>query len=397
MQLRSALPPWLTLGLSLGLAFAGHQNAPSQAPAEIDAALPVRGAEVSAQDAPMAASQAASQAATHVALGSAQEPQPSPPSPKPAPPPSPTPDPTPDPAPAPGQAPPAAEQAPSSFAPGPGILPPRASEEAKARWALLTAALRAPGVEGPPRAFDVRFELLNRGGAVGALEPGSLDGKLRVRYLEPHFVSVALENGKESGYGPRGYYLKDGKQRIELNTREYETDRQSIQQALSLAKNFVALAHPAQLTLFDLSIPAGPPAGRLPKTDFNWKRLEWVEIHSPDFRLLEAPERWGAVPGATDLYAVRLGLDAESKLPRAVHLRKLVANGQSVPAEQLVLLSDFRGLSGFTVPSKLLIFERLPAAAEAGLRDFLELPSRELYLLSESRLNQEIVPEAFGG
>jgi hypothetical protein len=306
-----------------------------------------------------------------------------------------------------GQKPPAEQPTPAgpsapgpnggSFQPGPGILPPGASEGARARWASLVAALRAPSIEGPPRAFDVRFELLNRGGAGGALTPGSLDGKVRVRFLEPHFVAVTLESGKESGYGPLGYYLRDGKQRIELKGREYETDRRSIQQALSLAKNFVALANPATLTLFELSAPDGPPSGSLPKGDFNWKRLEWVEIHSPDFRLLEAPERWSARPGATDRYRARFGLDPETKLPRCVHLSKVLPSGAPAPAEQLVFLGDYRGLSGYTVPTRLLVFERQPAALEPGLREFLEVPERELYLLKDSVLNPKLAPEAFGG
>lgn len=300
----------------------------------------------------------------------------------------------------PGEAPPAPTapaQAGGSFQPGPGVLPPNASAAARARWASLVAALRAPSIEGPPRAFDVRFELLNRGGAGGAQTPGSLDGKVRVRFLEPHFVAVVLESGKESGYGARGYYLKDGEQRINLAGREYETDRRSIQQALSLAKNFVSLANPATLTLFELSVPAGAPEGDLPKGDFNWKRLEWVEIHSPDFRLLEAPERWGAQRGATDRYRARFGLDPESKLPRCVHLSKVLPSGSPAPAEQLVLLGEYRGLSGYTVPTKLLVFERQPAALEPGLREFLEVPDRELYLLKDSVLNPKLTPEAFGG
>lgn len=299
-----------------------------------------------------------------------------------------------------------------SFQPGPGIVPPSASDEARALWTRLLQATRpldgTPAVEAGVRAFDVRFDVLQRQASADDRSPGSVDGKTRVKWLEgdethADYVELTIEEGdlKQTGYGPAGYYIAAKEGVIDIGrSRDYKTDRELVQRTVSLARNLAGLADFSRLTLYELFPLEDPPPGALPKGELQArpKKLDWLLLVTPDFRLSEELAGGRASSGldVKDLYFVSVGLDRESSEPRLIHVRKKPRPDRSTPPEQLVELRVPQRIDGWWLPKHLYLWERQPLARDPKLQQFVDgRADREAHVLSGSRVNPGITATDF--
>lgn len=304
----------------------------------------------------------------------------------------------------------AAQQRPSVHPPG--VLPPDTSAAAAAAWrAMLGAVVRREGTadaggDGVDATapitdrFDMNLGLLTRSGRRGTdPHPETHEFDTRVLYMDvpPYysFVRYQLPEGVESGFGPDGFWLRDGTDLVSLQGREYETDREQIKQVVSLCRNFLAISTPNQLSLAKLEkLPRMPfDPGELPqRPGVDPRRLVWLSAITPDFRLVEAIQ-----PKIADqkeepkapLYRVLFGLDARTHLPRMLHVVRLDANPRAMIFEQLIMLEEWaasrddRGRS-VLLPHRLYVHERLPS--HPHFRHFLADPDREVYVREGSSL-----------
>ena len=299
------------------------------------------------------------------------------------------------------------EPAPASrgFEPGPGRIPPGTHPMALALWNRLIGATRplvSPQVqEEGVRAFNVRFDVLQRQASVDERSPGSVDGKTRVKWLRPDYVELTLEEGalKQTGYGPGGYYINTEDGAIDINRdRDFKTDRELVQRTISLAKNLAGLADFSNLVLLEMHAMEDPPSGEFPRRflESNPKRLDWLLVLTPNFQLSEELAGGRAGHGGQDLYYVSIGLDRESNEPRMIHVAKKLVPGKATPPEQLVELRKPTRLDGWWLPSSMFLWERQPLAKDPALQRFANArPDREAYVLPESRINPPMIADEF--
>lgn len=262
----------------------------------------------------------------------------------------------------------------------PGVLPEGTSAEARAAWERFTGAMSAGRhVEGGVRSFDIAFDVTRRDGAQ------SNDFDMRVRYLAPSWCSMQM--GKRVlAQGPEGAWLSDpkAKETIALVGREYEQDREHLQETLTVARNFVSLLDPTSLRIAALRRLPEPPAGvpaelgveRL-GTVTRAAALEWIELDTPDFRVLPRSSEPRVAPLG---YRVALGLDPKTGRP---HLARVHEIGDALRERRTALLvalparayADVR--EGYAIPYTLHVYEpdRERAFAPAPLPD-LELTIR---------------------
>lgn len=321
-----------------------------------------------------------------------------------------------------GEEPPALEradeadaQAPQAAPPvvhAPGVIPPGTNEAAAKAWramldAVVTRAANAGeggtnGGAAPQQAarvtdrFDVNLTLLTRSGRRGAdPRPETHEFDTRVMYMEPYYVRYRLPEGVETGFGAPGFWLRDGDEVVSLQGREYETDKEQIQQVVSLCKNFLAVSTPNQLSLAELTKLDRMPFRREelpPRPGLDYRRLVWLRTLTPDFRLVEAIQP--KVPGQRTqerqhLYRVHFGLDPQNHLPRVLHVVRVDANPRAMIFEQLILLENWdasRDEDGRSIllPRRLYVHERLPS--HPHFMQFLEAPDREVYVRQGSTL-----------
>lgn len=306
----------------------------------------------------------------------------------------------------------------------PGVLPPAASEKARATWTAMLAAIGAlpaavDNPDGTPAAstrltnrFDMRLGLLTRSGRRGdEPRPESHEFDTRIIYMAPFFVRYQLPQGVETGFGPDGFWLRDGDEVVLLRGRDYKTDQEQVQQVLSLCQNFLSIATPGRLRLAALEQLDRMPFAREelpPRPGFDYARLLWLRTVTPDFLLVEAIQP--KVEGQEDerpqaLYQVYFGLDRKTLLPRALHVVRVGAQPRDMIFEQLILLENWgsAGADGTTVegepqprvliPQRLYVHERLPGHSQYG--PFLLQPDREVYVRQGSTLFPNLVAADF--
>ena len=160
------------------------------------------------------------------------------------------------------------------------------------------------------------------------------------------------------------------------------------------------LADFSRLVLLEMFATDTPPAGELPRRHLrvNPKRLDWLMVLTPDFRLSEqlAGGPSGRKPSDQDLYRVHLGLDRESGEPRLVHISKKPVGTKATPPEQLVELRDPLRIAGWWLPKRMFLWERQPLARSPALKRFADAPAdREAHILKGSKLNPPIESTEF--
>lgn len=252
---------------------------------------------------------------------------------------------------------------------------PAASPEALARWEAVLAAARVPGEDRSPiRAFVLEAEVLIREGA------RTNEMEIEYRYLVPHYIRFRLPGGQETGRGPgsgrRAYWLRDGEEIRRLSGRENAEGRRAVDQMLAVARNYVALSSPEELRLTHLDLLDSPPALLSGKLAKRAKKLDWLRVASPDFALV-AKDTMARPSG----YAVDLGLERESGLPRMALIRALGSglDATRLPEPMLILLEEYLERDGFRIPRVVKVH-----ALDRKTASFAVKPAQDIHITDAS-------------
>ncbi len=249
--------------------------------------------------------------------------------------------------------------------------PPTIDAAAKASWDALAKATFA---EKPATAFDLHFHLRVRPDAIQ-----SNDLTAHYRFLSPGFVRATLESGREHLRGPKGDYLIDGEESFKLVGREAAEDKKQIDEAVGVARNFLALTDPARLKPSSVLLGASPEELLPLELHERARGLNWINITTDGFHLLSSTKR--LPPGARRTQQALLGISTESStLELAVVLEETFgADGVRLKAPQHILL-DLRAstaLDGFQVPRHLRVHQLTPVQSKMKFR---AKPTFELWL-----------------
>ncbi|QDU67054.1 hypothetical protein [Engelhardtia mirabilis] len=305
----------------------------------------------------------------------------------------------------------------------PGALPAGSPPEAQALWSAMVDALREPARRSTPiEGFQIHFDLRARAG----LQTNDL--QIEARYLRPDCLALELPSRRAIGIGPAGPWLRESDGSfLGLVGREYASDQRMLQQTLALAKNYLALSAPHRVRLASLIELTEPPANLPDVRGLNPRFLDWVEVVTPDFNVLQAeppgregddepaprtpprrvPSRpTGAEAGAQTpadasaeqaeaepMFRVAIGIDRKSHLPEVLVLSAVETDeaGTGVrgtdtanPAEQVVehciRLREFRRDSGLYVPWRLDVYQRWPHVPEISA--YSDQPAQEIDLIN---------------
>lgn len=273
----------------------------------------------------------------------------------------------------------------------PGRIPSNTDAAAKSTWdALLAATLGASAERKPVSSFSLEIDVvLNEKNQAG----GVYD------YLAPGWVRVRLDKTKNvSMRGPDGDFLLDPDQgvaqRIE-DTRESKDDRRQLDDMVSVARNFVALTDPKSLRIARLARMSAPPPVVGPDHAQRAKELVWLDVESPDFRLVRA-----AKPGERPaLYRVQLGLDAKTSLPMQALVHEAGGKASVTPNTLFLELADWFLADGTRVPKQVKTYEVDPQSVPAGAADATKLrfqldPTSDV-VITKARINPPLTPDAF--
>jgi len=250
-------------------------------------------------------------------------------------------------------------------APESGAGSPHASAEARATWERLCAASGDASRE-PLSAFQFRADVLTRSGVQ------TNEAHIDLGYLAPDCIRFVLPSRNETGrFGPapEQYWMQTQASVVVLAGREYKEDRKAVDDMLALARNYVALSHPARLNLLALELPPAPPADLGAALSGRFKKLRWLVIESPDFALLKG-ELARETPA---VYRVELGL-REDHLPAVAIVRE---RGKPQADPLLVEFSDYNEQDGFKLPFQVRVHALDRAHAPAT---FAEAASQEVYV-----------------
>ncbi|MCH2106730.1 MAG: hypothetical protein MK291_08830 [Planctomycetes bacterium] len=248
-----------------------------------------------------------------------------------------------------------------------------AAEVAESPQASWEALAKATFAEEPVKAFDLAFHLRVRPDDIQ-----TNDLAARYRFLSPGYVRATLESGREHLRGPDGDYLIDGEEVLKLVGREAAEDKKQLDEAVGVAKNFMALTDIARLKPKEVSA-AAPPMHLIPaELQERAAGLRWISIRTDGFHLLSStplPE------GARREQRALLGLHrTDPTLSLSVIIEDtLGADGLPLSQPQLVLL-DLRkaaALDGFQVPRHLRVHG---LELKDGERRFRAKPAYELWL-----------------
>jgi hypothetical protein len=256
---------------------------------------------------------------------------------------------------------------------------PPISEEARALWEKVKAASGDPARE-PLRAFHLTADVLTRSGVQ------TNEAHIDYRYLAPDCIRFALPSKNETGrFGPapEQYWTQTDNGIVVLVGREWVQDRKSIDDAVTLARNYVALSSPARLKILALELLPAAPADLGPELAKRAKKLRWLALESPDFALL----RGDLARETPAVYRVELGL-REDLLPGAAIVRE---REKSTADPLLVEFSQYQEQDGFKLPFQLWVHALDRAHAPAT---FAEASAQEVYVTA-AQLRPNLTVEDF--
>ncbi|NOT32353.1 MAG: hypothetical protein HOP15_18055, partial [Planctomycetes bacterium] len=241
-------------------------------------------------------------------------------------------------------------------------------------WERVCAASGSAS-RAPLAAFQLQAEILTRTSA------GTNEAKIDYRYLAPDCIRFMLPSRGTTGrFGPaqEQYWLQSSDGVVVLAGREYKEDRKTVDDMLALARNYVALSHPARLDLRALELapaPADLPQGLAKRA----RKLSWLAFESPDFALVRGDVQRGDVkPAAPPLYRVELGVRGEDHLLAFAVVRAL---GRSEAEPLLVEFSKYQQQDDFELPFVLLVHALDHAQSPPA---FAEKAAQEVYVISAS-------------
>lgn len=305
----------------------------------------------------------------------------------------------------------------------PGVIPAAASAAAVERWTGMVDALRAPEARDVAiDSFQIQFDLRARTGRQ------SNDLLVEARFMRPSDLWLELPRKRAIGTGPAGPWLRESDGRfIHLAGREYASDQQMLASTVALARNYLALADPHRIRLASLESLEEPPATLPEVRGLRPRSLRWIEIVTPDFKVLNSkpreesepeeprrpprrvPPRRGetgaAAPAEADaaaapaeveaLFRVSIGLDRKSLLPEVLILRAVDDAPPEETVEHCIQLREFRASSGLLVPWRLDIYQRWPLVPTANIYGAAAAQEIDLirFLVQPNLRRHDFIPE----
>ncbi|MEE8468299.1 MAG: hypothetical protein V3T22_07585 [Planctomycetota bacterium] len=293
----------------------------------------------------------------------------------------------------------------------PGRIPEDTSDRARARWSKVRLATAAADLD-PIVAFDLTFDVRYRRSG------GMNKGNISIQYLEqgevPNIRIRFERKDVESLRGPRGDYLITKGEAQRMAGRQYAEDVKQLDRFVAIARNFITLTRPDRLTLVSLTALVTAPLaenGRLDpgaktRVDFlgadplelpdeqlaeRARGLEWVEVRSPDFRLVESVTS----RNSRQVFRALLGLDPVTGEVRLAVLGEDQNRTVVLQNTQLVIIEEYRELEGgYRVPAALEIRD---VDATVSPWTFQRRNGTSLYLSKKSRaqLNPPLRPADF--
>ncbi len=262
---------------------------------------------------------------------------------------------------------------------------PAADPGAKAAWEALAKATFA---EEPVTAFDLAFHLRVRPDDIQ-----TNDLAARYRFLSPGYVRATLESGREHLRGPAGDYLIDGEEVLKLVGREATEDKKQLDEAVGVAKNFLALTDLARLKPQEVSGALAPMHLLPEELKERASTLRWISIRTDGFHLLSSSAK--LPEGARRVQRAVLGLHTKDPvLELAVIIEDtLGADGLplSKPSQVLLDLRQSAALDEFQVPRHLRVHG---LELVNNVPRFRAKPSYELWLRGGT-LRPKFVADAF--
>ena len=262
---------------------------------------------------------------------------------------------------------------------------PAGDPDAKAAWKALAKATFA---EEPVTAFDLAFHLRVRPDDIQ-----TNDLAARYRFLSPGYVRATLESGREHLRGPAGDYLIDGEEVLKLVGREATEDKKQLDEAVGVAKNFLALTDLARLKPQEVSGALAPMHLLPEELKERASTLRWISIRTDGFHLLSSSAK--LPEGARRVQRAVLGLHTKDPvLELAVIIEDtLGADGLplSKPSQVLLDLRQSAALDEFQVPRHLRVHG---LELVNNVPRFRAKPSYELWLRGGT-LRPKFVADAF--
>lgn len=267
----------------------------------------------------------------------------------------------------------------------PGEIPEGTSVEARALWKGLVASLEQAK---PMQSFRLGFYLRQQDPDPKIRKVNDLD--LEFSYLAPRYVRAQLESGRTHLRGPKGDFLIDKQEVIELFGRDAEQDLDQLDRMGAIASNFVALTQPvATLRLVRMALTQAP-AELSPELRKEAQGLVWLSVTSPDFFLQLRPE--ATEDGSAPLYRAQLGIDPESRAVRVAVIHEQRGEVFVQDSAMCVDMSGHRQRAGLAVPRTVRVFQIDPGTRPAR---FYETPTSTLTLKDGGRLRARLKPEDF--
>jgi len=285
-----------------------------------------------------------------------------------------------------------------------GVLPEGTTPEARERWGRFVAATGGSAARGPEiRTFDLTFDAV--------LREGTSTKNIEARYAfvaqEGYLRSELRRSKRVTLRGPDGDWLIDGDELLRLKGRDFQSDKQQLDEWVTIARNFISLATPGQARVTSLGVPRlrsdeastqtlafeghpafalppavieGPTGGKREARPFaaRARELEWLDVGSPDFHLY-AGEAAGERPR---VFRALMGFDpAGGELELA-----LLREEGRVDSTRLVHVLRWSEVDGYHVPRHLEVYRVEPP----GVR-FEARPSVTLFLLrGKGSINPEL-------
>ncbi|MHC4261618.1 MAG: hypothetical protein ACYSWX_03785 [Planctomycetota bacterium] len=305
-------------------------------------------------------------------------------------------------------------------------VPEGSADEAAELWTRLTEGMRDPKTRDRRiDAFEIEFQLRARQG----VQTNDLD--VEARFLAPDFVAFTDAVGRQVALGPEGPWLeeRDG-QIVRMQGRSYQQDRRDLARIRNLARNYLSLADPEGIRIDSLRVLDGTPP-QLPRIKgLMPRRLDWLELVTPDFGVISAPPRERETqtpegsppappgppgPSADSEEQAPPGPDAEpepeaEREPRflvyigcdesARPVLVVIRSAEVLPPDQLIEhcihleeLRRARHTRALLLPWVMHVYERWPAAE--GFERFPEVPGQAIYVRRAQIDDLELTPDSF--
>lgn len=276
----------------------------------------------------------------------------------------------------------------------PGRIPTDTAADARAAWdSLLAATLGTGSARKPVTAFSLQIDVEYKQGA------RTNNTTALYEYVAPGNVRARFErSNRETLRGPDGDWLIDPttreSKRIERD-RDSEQDARQLDDLVSVARNFIALTDPKSLRIARLAKLAAPPTGIGKDYAARAMELTWLDVESPDFRLVQAPK----ANEAAALYRVQLGLDPKTALPALALVHEAGGKARIGPSTLFLELAEWYDADGARVPKVIRTFEvdeaSIPSAAgDASKLRFRLDPTSDVFL-KQARINPPLTADSF--